>query len=121
MSRKYLLLIAIFLLLVSSVACLPILVQSTSGFSTQTPFDKAIVATITARAIQQGNSGHELATAFANATALSQTITAQAELDKASYPATATAAYPVLEELRHYGISPLTERSAGCINQSRLA
>ena len=59
--------------------------------------------------IQQGNSGQELATSFANATALSQTITAQAVLNNAAYPATATAVFPVLEELQHYGVSPLME------------
>jgi Flp pilus assembly protein TadG len=106
MSRKYILLISIFLLLCFIVACGPVFDQPTLLNNTQTVFDRAIVETITARAIQQGNSGHELATSFANATALSQTITAQAVLKNASYPVTVTAVFPVWEELRHYGVSP---------------
>jgi hypothetical protein len=106
MTRKYLLIISIFLLLVLMVACEPFLVQSPPVNGTQTAFDKMVNQTVTARFIQQGSSGGELSTAFANATALSQTITAQAQLNGSTYPETATAAFPVLEELRHYGVSP---------------
>jgi len=106
MSRKYLLIISIFLLLVLLVSCGPFLNQLPIANSTQTAFDKMVNKTITARFLQQGGSGGELSTAFAEATSLSNTITAQAELNDSSYPATATAAFPVFEELRHYGISP---------------
>jgi hypothetical protein len=106
MSKKHVLLISIFLLLVLVVACVPVLELSSSASITQTVFDQAIAETITSRAFQQGNSGHELSTALANATALSQTITAQAVIDNSSYPMTATAIEPALEELQHYGISP---------------
>ncbi len=107
MVRKYFLLFSIFLLLLIIVACVPVFDPASLANSTQTLFDKEVVETITARAILQGNSGYALATSFANATELSQTITAQALLKNASYPATATAVFPVLEELQHYGVSPL--------------
>ena len=106
MSRKHLLIISIFLLLVFIASCVPLLDQPPLVNTTQTAFDKMVNQTITARFLQQGGSGGEVSTAFANATALSSTITAQAALNDSSYPATATAAFPVLEELRHYGISP---------------
>jgi len=106
MPRKYLLIISIFLLLVFMASCGPFLNQLPLANSTQTAFDKMVNKTITARFLQQGSSGGELSTAFAEATSLSYTITAQAELNDSSYPATATAAFPVFEELRHYGISP---------------
>lgn len=106
MPRKYLLTISIFILLVFMGACVPLLNQLPLGSGTQIAFVKMVNETITARFLQQGSSGGELSTAFAKATALSQTTTAQAVLNQASYPATATAIFPVLEELRHYGISP---------------
>ncbi len=108
MQRKYVLILLIFLLLVGMVACGPVLLdQSTLMSGTQTLFNDQIIGTLTARAIQQANSGHELATAFAYATALSQTTTAQAVLESASYQSTATAIVPVLEELPRYGVNPL--------------
>ena len=107
MPRNYLLIISILMLLVFMGACVPLLNQSPLESSTQTAFTGMVNETISARFLKQGSSGGELSTAFAKATALSQTTTAQALLDKASYPATATAIFPVLEELRHYGVSPL--------------
>ena len=106
MTRKYILLTSILLLLVIFVACVPVFSQPIEESSTQTLFHNEVVQTLTARAVQQGSSGHELATSFANATALSQTITSQALLKNASYPVTATAIFPALEELQHYGVSP---------------
>ncbi len=107
MLRKYILLLSISLLLVVMVACGPFLNQSTRMSDTQTVFSRDVMKTITARAIQQGNSGHELATDFANATAIDQTTTAQAMLNNTSYQATATAIVPVLEILPLYGVNAL--------------
>jgi hypothetical protein len=104
--RKYSLAVSIILLLAIIVACVPILNLSTPGAATQMLINQAIEQTVTARAFEQANSGQELVTAFAHATALSQTITAQAVLENVHYPETATAAFPVLQDLRHYGISP---------------
>jgi len=107
MPRKYSLIILTSLLLVFIVACMPIWIQSAPVNGTQTAFDRIVNQTITARFIQQKGSGGALTTAFANATQLSQTNTAQALLNAAVYPATATAIFPILEELPFYGVSPL--------------
>jgi hypothetical protein len=74
---------------------------------TQTRLSNEVMGTVTARALQQGNSGLELETALAKTTAIAQTTTAQADRDNAAYQATATAILPVLEELPHYGVGPL--------------
>jgi hypothetical protein len=109
MLRKFILISSISLLLVSMVACGSVLLdQSNLGSSTQTAFSQAVMETETAAAIQQGNSGHELATAFAYATEISQTSTAQAVLNNASYQATATAIFPVLNELPRYGVNSIS-------------
>jgi hypothetical protein len=95
-----------FLFLVFMVACVPVLGQS-QGSGTRTPIDEAVMQTVTMRAIEQADTGHEVATVYAEATALSQDSTAQALIDNAAFQATATAIVPVLEELPRYGVNPL--------------
>jgi hypothetical protein len=99
----------IFLLLVSIVACesLPKLDWSGLGSGTGTPFSAEVMKTVTARALEKLNSGGELATSYAKATALNQETTAQAEIDNADLQATVTANLPVFAELPIYGVSPL--------------
>jgi hypothetical protein len=88
-------------------SCVPELGQPAMLSSTQTRLSAEVMETVTARALQQGNSGQELETALANTTAIAQTTTAQAVSDNAAYLATATAILPVLEELPRYGVGPL--------------
>jgi hypothetical protein len=96
-----------FLMLMFMVACAPVVKLVTQGSPTLFPLSTAVVETITARAVKQGSSKDELATAYANATALSQQAVNQAESDKASFQATSTAIVPVLKELPNYGVNPL--------------
>jgi hypothetical protein len=112
MLKKFIYLLFTSLLIVIMVACVPFLQISTVFNSTETVFSQQVMQTITARAIRQSSSSNDLATAYANATVVDQTSTAQAIMDNASYPLTATAAVPVLEELQKYGISPFDGKVA---------
>ena len=107
MQKWYVSVLSILFLVVFIASCVPMLGQPSMLASTQTQLSENVKGTITARAMQQGSSGHELATALANTTAIAQTTTAQAVLDNASYQATATAILPVLEELPRYGVGAL--------------
>jgi hypothetical protein len=107
MNKWYLAVPSIILVMVLIASCVPLLGQSSMLSSTQTRLSDEVMGTVTARALQQGNSGQELETALANTTAIAQTTTAQAELDNAAYQATATAILPVLEELPRYGVGAL--------------
>ncbi len=77
---------------------------------TLTPMSGMIRTTLTARAGEEGNSGGELATAVAKATAKAEEIhatqTARAALNEPSRLATATAMAPVVAELPLYGVDP---------------
>ncbi|PWB55967.1 MAG: hypothetical protein C3F13_02590 [Anaerolineales bacterium] len=87
-------------------ACGSILEQHNLDYGTLTPMGRAVMETITARALEAG-SGSSQATAFAKATAISAESTAQAEQDNLVYQQTAAAMLPVLEELPRYGVNPL--------------
>ncbi|MGD0610383.1 MAG: hypothetical protein ABSB41_02630 [Anaerolineales bacterium] len=79
-------------------------------YQTLTPLTASVIGTATARALNSGGSGDQLATAFDVATQKSSEIyatqTARASLSDASKLATATAIAPVVAELPRYGIDP---------------
>lgn len=77
---------------------------------TLTPMSALVRETATARAMEAGGSGSDLATAIAKATEQAQGIyatqTARAELNEPSRLATTTAIAPVVAELPRYGVDP---------------
>ncbi|PWB55969.1 MAG: hypothetical protein C3F13_02600 [Anaerolineales bacterium] len=97
----------ILMIIVMVAACVPIFDQDLQPSNTRTPFAEEFMLTVTARAGLQAGSGDDLATQYAQATALSQDVTAQAETEQAAFAATAEAMLPVLQELPLYGVNPL--------------
>lgn len=77
---------------------------------TLTPMSALIRETATARSIEAGGSGSDLATAVSIATekavGIYATQTARAELNEPSRLATATAIAPIVAELPRYGVDP---------------
>ncbi len=108
--------ILITFLLVLAAACGSKSGSADSMSQTLTPMNAALAATLTARVVNAGGAGDQLATAVANATRSSGEIyatqTILASLDNESNEATATAIAPVVAELPRYGVDPANGRVA---------